>query len=425
MAPHGERIKRWRKKFRQRFSRKDKDRSEDTQIESTRERQNSWENVNLNPDWINIDILRLWLRVCDRNHGDQCKMVKATAGYPRWLVDVTSLCLVQAKPGDRYAALSYVWGQVECAQALSSNLEQLQRPGSISESNGSLVIPRTIRDAIKLVALLGLRLIWVDSLCIVQDDVESKHAQLNEMAAIYANAYVTIIAANGWDANHGLRGIKDVTETRMLGPSGNQDILESLQPYSTIWYSRGWTFQELIFSPRKIMFQYQMAIWECPCGVWHEATHMSEIVLEDILLARFKALDIKPPEFVSCTPFEVRPNLEWPDLQQYMNLVRNYNDRHLTYPEDIIAGFSGVLSILSGVFEGGFIWGLPKMFFDIALLWRPGSPLERRVPSKNSRVHLPSWSWAGWRGDIDKRSWAPGCLGLGATFTTLSRHLMM
>jgi hypothetical protein len=45
-----------------------------------------------------------------------------------------------------------------------------------------------------------------------------------------------------------------------------------------------------------------------------------------------------------------------------MNLVRNYNDRHLTCPEDIIAGFSGVLSILSTVFEGGFIWGLPEMF---------------------------------------------------------------
>jgi hypothetical protein len=45
-------------------------------------------------------------------------------------------------------------------------------------------------------------LLWVDSLCIVQDDVESKHAQLNDMASIYANSYVTIIAAKDWDANH-------------------------------------------------------------------------------------------------------------------------------------------------------------------------------------------------------------------------------
>jgi hypothetical protein len=368
----------------------------------------------LNPDWINIETLHLWLQICDNQHGDRCKLSKVAIMHPRWLVDVDRLCLVEAKSGDRYVALSYVWGQVECAKALKSNLERFQQPGSISDANEGVVIPRTIRDAMCLAKLLGEKLLWVDSLCIVQDGVESKHAQLNEMASIYANAYVTIIAANGWDANHGLRGIKGVTETRMLGPNGNQDIAESLQPYSTIWYSRGWTFQELIFSRRKIMFQYQMAIWECSCGGWHEATTRSEMAFQySSALSRegtYSSMDAQsPPGVVSCTPLEVKPNLDWPDLQQYMNLVRNYNDRQLTFPEDVIAGFSGVLSILSDIFVGGFIYGLPEMFFDVALLWQPTSPLERRVSSsKTAKVHLPSWSWIGWRGDIDKDSWASG-----------------
>jgi hypothetical protein len=407
MAGRNDRMTGWKQKIKKGFSSKAGDMAQTQPMYPSGTGKES----KMNPDWIDIDTLRYWLRVCDTEHGDRCKLAKVAAGYPRWLVDVERLCLVQAKAGDRYVALSYVWGQVECAQAMRSNLEHLQQPGAISDSGGNLVIPRTIRDAIRLVVLLGERLMWVDSLRIVQDDAESKHVQLNEMASIYANAYVTVIAANGWDANHGLRGIKGVTEYRMLSSDLNQDVFESLQPYSTIWYNRGWTFQELIFSRRKIMFQYQMAIWECSCGVWHEATPRSEIGLEAARNARSVLDDQAPPGFVSCTPFEVKPNLDWPDLQQYMNLVRNYNDRQLTYPEDVIAGFSGVLSTLSSVFVGGFISGLPEMFFDSALLWQPASPLERRVPlSKGSKISVPSWSWAGWRGDIDKDTWASGCI---------------
>jgi hypothetical protein len=350
--------------------------------------------VVLDPDWINIDTLRLWLQICDNQHGDKCKVSSTAVGFPQWLVDVDQLCVVRAKPGDRYVALSYVRGQVACLRTLRDNLEALQVPGSISDTKA--IVPRTIQDSIRLTALLGEKWLWVDSLCIVQDDVESKHTQLEEMASIYANAYVTLIAANGWDANHGLRGIKGVTESRMLPPSGLKDIHESLQPYSTVWYSRGWTLQELIFSRRKIMFQYQMAIWECSCSNWHEASDIHEIS------------PIVPP-FLRCTPMEVKPNLDWPDLQQYMNLIRDYNDRHLTFPEDIIAGFSGVLRMLSSVFIGGFVYGLPEMFFDDALLWQPESPVQRRVPSSRaSSQSLPSWSWAGWRGDINTDSWSSG-----------------
>jgi hypothetical protein len=222
-----------------------------------------------------------------------------------------------------------------------------------------------------------------------------------------------------------LSSIKSITESRMLSPKGHQGIMESLQPYSTIWYSRGWTFQELIFSRQKIMFQYQMAVWECACGAWHEGTPISEILSENTLYAPIVGsgrLVSQPQPQVplpqtstsqlgSRTPVEIKPNLGWPDLQRYMNLVRNYNDRLLTCLEDIIAGFSGVLTTLSGVFISEFISGLLEMFFDIALLLQPASPLERRVSSSEaSRLSLPSWSWAGWRGDIDQRSWASGYL---------------
>jgi hypothetical protein len=93
--------------------------------------------------------------------------------------------------------------------------------------------------------------------------VHQSMSKIQAMAGIYANTYVTVIAGNVWDADHALHSIQRVTAPRQLSTFSKDDFRENLQPYSSIWYSRGWTFQETVFSPRKIMFQYQLAIWEC------------------------------------------------------------------------------------------------------------------------------------------------------------------
>jgi hypothetical protein len=100
----------------------------------------------------------------------------------------------------------------------------------------------------------------------------------------------------------------------------------------------------------------------------------------------------------------------FPLFQEYGTLVRDYNSRNFTYPEDVFAAFSGITTALSRTFPSGFLCGLPEMFFDISLLWQPAEPLERKVPSGNSTFQssIPSWSWAGWRGSIDVLSWFHG-----------------
>jgi Heterokaryon incompatibility protein (HET) len=234
----------------------------------------------------------------------------------------------------------------------------------------------------------------VDCLCIVQDDAESKHNQNRAMAGVYANAYVTIIAGNGWDANHGLRGIQGVTEPRHLSRFSKADVEENLQPYTSIWYSRGWTFQEMVFSPRKIMFQYQMSTWECSCNSCHES---SSQVMTDLDISAFQP---------GINPWRTQIRfLEWPDIKQYVALVNDYNLRKLTYPEDGLTAISSLLSIMSSSFQGGFISGLPQMFFDEALLWQPLQPMQRRKFSNTPESPLPSWSWVGWEGEIASKSW--------------------
>lgn len=191
----------------------------------------------LHPDWINIANLRRWIQICDNQHKAQCGSRPDLTERPQWLIDVQECCVVPARPEHRYVALSYVWGQAPSSDMTKDNIQELQKPGSLSPLNNALVIPKTIKHALGLVPQLLERYLWVDRFCICQDDPESKHGQISIMGDIYANAYVTIIAANGWDADHGLRGIEGVTDPRQISPNFEHDYMESLQPYSSIWVS--------------------------------------------------------------------------------------------------------------------------------------------------------------------------------------------
>ncbi len=72
--------------------------------------------------------------------------------------------------------------------------------------------------------------------------------------------------------------------------------------------------------------------------------------------------------------------------------------------------FEGALTTFSTIFDGGFITGLPEMFFDAALLWQPYFPMRRREPVERAgRAILPSWSWVGWTGSLHSEDWVAGC----------------
>lgn len=137
------------------------------------------------------------------------------------------------------------------------------------------------------------------------------------------------------------------------------------------------------------MFQYQVAVWECKCNVWHEA---------------FGVQDVSCPPKLRITPWQLEGLPETPNFVQYFRLVENYNVRALTYPDDGLQAFTGVTTALTHVFPGGFAWGLPCYDFLCAMLWLPKEPLRRRVPRK-SGAFLPSWSWVGWEGRIDADAW--------------------
>jgi hypothetical protein len=162
-----------------------------------------------------------------------------------YFIDIQQNCLVRLLSSARYVALSYVWGSCQPMRAYRSNIEQLERPGSLRTSRHQ--IPAVITDAMHLTAEIGERYLWVDSLCIIQDDLDKKEATINNMSLVYGNAILTIIAAMGNDASTGLAGIgtrprSQKQEYAVIGPDLNLIVPHSLKALGqTTWSTRAWT----------------------------------------------------------------------------------------------------------------------------------------------------------------------------------------
>ncbi|CAG7561106.1 unnamed protein product [Fusarium equiseti] len=356
----------------------------------------------LDANWIDRDLAGSWKSACDADHVGLCKAFpnRALSSIrPAWLVDVKRQCLVEAPEDCSYIALSYVWGSQSTFNTTESDLIHLQSDGSLS---GQLAKPiaRTIRDAMGLVEILSEQYLWVDTLCIVQDNQAQKALEIAKMAMIYANASVTLFAADGEHANSGLRGLQGISEPRRMHQTIHcidKETMVVMTPVPwasryepgndrSIWESRGWIFQEYFFSRRRLIFNGNCIRWECNSAVWREHVQLPPEL--DSIVAR-----IVPCSFI----------LEGstPDLSFFTLILSDYNRKQFTYPEDCLHGFAGISLLFSTQLCGGFVSGLPTAFFDLVLLWEPGGHITRRVAKDLTRANeLPSWSWAGWFGYV-------------------------
>lgn len=362
----------------------------------------------LDQDWADLGLLKIWKDECLSSHGIKCENpLKIWHTRPAWLIDVDQNCLVPGSVDGPFVALSYMYGRHhEAVRIHKKLLQRLQDPGSLDSTNGvsERLISPIIRHAMSLSATIGERYLWVDAICITHNaDTDSTTEQLRQMGAIYANAIVTIIATDG-DSQDGLPGIEGVSyprrgriDQRVFSLGDGQIIVRSPWTldlsYEKPYHTRGWTYQEERMSPRKIIFHNHQLHWECQCAVYHE-----EMVL-----------GAKTDEWIE--HFLKATVNGFPSLNALDGLIYNYNKRELRYDEDALPAISGVLSMVSRSFTGGFLYGIPEMFFDRVLGWRAllhHRNLRRRKrnesteprDAKFSESGLPSWSWVGWDGFV-------------------------
>jgi hypothetical protein len=200
---------------------------------------------------IDTKLIKKWLRNCQRWHGDECdapiESSPPAALPPAFrVIDTWTMCIDEVPLGSKYLALSYVWGRIDNFMLTTKNVAELRKPGGLKRVWHGL--PTTIRDAITLTSSLA-RYVWIDSLCILQDDVEDKMKLIPLMDSIYGNGFLTIVAGSGSDANAGLPGIRKGSRDRfqaveevmpgfrMMAPKHVFDAVNQ-----SIWESRGWTY---------------------------------------------------------------------------------------------------------------------------------------------------------------------------------------
>ncbi|KPM42243.1 hypothetical protein AK830_g4353 [Neonectria ditissima] len=354
------------------------------------------------PKWIDLNIILGWASRCEREHQGKCDEPRWFKGVepvdPEWLVDVVQGCVVPSPAkGTKYTALSYTWGQCRYRKNTEDMLSQLQQPGILNSGDFATQLPPTIRNAMELCRTLGQRYIWIDALCIIQDDAESLARNLNQMQLIYANSAFCIMGATGSGADFGLRGLRGISHERNLElrvyDLADGDKLAagslSLDPSSGTkhsYYQRSWTFQEWLFSRRRIVFNHGPLVWQCQSARWYE--HLEINPLTDVRWAQQAQEKFGPA----------------PSIWNFMPTVTAFNKKSLTMSEDAPKAFAGIQAMLHRVHPGGVLFGLSEFCFEIFLTWSClWSDIERRGTfdkAASQHTGLPSWSWIGWQGDI-------------------------
>lgn len=191
------------------------------------------------------------------------------------LSPIQRMCLVKKPIAEcGYIALSYVWGGVKQYEHTKERTASLLRENPLREITNQ--IPRTIRDAIDMVRQLRGYFLWVDALCIVQDDAETKHIHIARMADIYRSAFLTIAAADAVDANSRLpcNYSYDLTPS-LLQIAHNKRPQLSSALRSTKYVSRAWTFPERYLSARCLYTFRNHIFIRCSSGVWSRGSSIN------------------------------------------------------------------------------------------------------------------------------------------------------
>ena len=349
------------------------------------------------PEYLNIsskaafDQLRKQISVCDESH----RACRRNSGLymPSSVIEIIvgmtkepKLRISRTPPCEEYIALSYCWGEGQSVKATRRTIDELTLNINYRD------LPRTLQDAITVTSELGCRFLWVDVLCIIQDDEVHTAKEIALMPRIYESAYATIIAARSRSCDQGF--LHDIIAPSPLShvfrfplrdhnsTSGSILCFDQGKNHHDPIENRAWPLQEFLLSRRIIRFGAYQVTWLCPCS-WE--TQRENETLNWWLRREKEIINIK-------NNFHQR--LE--GLSAWDQLIWNYTRRGLSNPGDKLVAISGIAFKLAEKSQDIYIAGMWYSHLPRGLLWEVGSALE----PKPSPYRAPSWSWASVNGRI-------------------------
>ncbi|KAL6823390.1 heterokaryon incompatibility domain-containing protein [Trichoderma camerunense] len=294
--------------------------------------------------------------------------------------------------GYRYSTLSYCWGGEQSLKLTATSEEMLLR--GISASS----FPKTLRDAIQFTWDLGLHFIWIDCVCIRQDEPIEIATEVAKIPEIYASSYITISAARASHSRQGFLHDASLPSTSELsfklpfscsnGKRGSI-LLSPRTVYRAPIDCRSWTLQEYLLSRRVLQFTDFKFHWTC-----REASEFDD---ED-----GSVLPIRHVERLN-TLSDMFNELRYTGLtcKDWMNIVEEYTKRDLTHSADKLPAISGIAEYWSNQSGDSYIAGLWASHLPLALLWTSAQPFLQNDSENATNYRAPSWSWASLDGQVD------------------------
>ncbi|TVY36082.1 hypothetical protein LSUB1_G008233 [Lachnellula subtilissima] len=338
---------------------------------------------------------KAWLQDCELQH-ERCKPL--AGDMPKRLIDVGSRgglpprlvkshCLQeQCTPNIRYATLSYCWGGAKfCTTKKKVESYEQEIPYEL--------LPSTLQDAITLARHLDIRYIWIDALCIVQDDDIEWGIEASKMRDIYSGSSITIAASDAANGSMGCFPLKPDDDCSLNHPSafvtvknsGDGDgIIIRVQPSDiralageSVLNTRGWVLQEMVLSNRTVHCMKSGLYWEC------RSECRTEIGISfDRSTSKNSSIPI------------LRDDPQNEANRTWWKWIESYSRRRFSFPRDRLPALSGIVRHYQRATKDTLVLGLWERSFNQDLLWMRIDKLVEGVdPTSNYLSNIPSWTW--------------------------------
>lgn len=349
----------------------------------------------------------------------------------------------------RYSALSYCWGPQDPTHFTTTraSVQSLMQGFTFSD------LPKTLQDAVLVTRALRMRYLWVDALCIIQDDATDWATTLAGMAEIYDNATVTIAASCSPDSRAGFLKARPFNgpclRVPFCSPFMTKEGLLWIQRYngksvkqrlSAHWsqplQQRAWALQERFLSRRMVFFDDFELLWECHESRYREGTKLFQEVMElggpetvripclgrdyghaDTRFqyaapARRSLMWTRSPR----TPIALFTVPEQETRARWYQVLADYSIKGLTYASDALPALSGVAKMFAKDLRDYYMAGIWRQDIHHGLLWTVKTErqnINRSDPKfsadlaglteleQETASSGPSWSWASQFGDPD------------------------